>query len=218
MRVIYFDTETTGLNCASCKVIELAMYVVDDGRVIEEYDRFINVGEPLPPKITQITGISDEMLKREGLDERTVARDLKERLETASVMVAHNAQFDLSFIYYLLKRHYPGEADGLVEGIKWIDTLSVFKDRKAYPHKLCDAVEYYEIEKVNFHRAIDDTKALYEVTQELKKERDDLKEYVNVFGYNPKYGVSGVRFSFIEYKAQPFNYRITPDDKILPRR
>ena len=52
----------------------------------------------------------------------------------------------------------------------------MLKDRKLYPHKLIDAVEYYEIEKVNFHRAIDDTKALYNVACALKDERNDLKE------------------------------------------
>ena len=84
-------------------------------------------------------------------------------------MVAHNCQFDLSFIYNLLRRHFPGEADGIVKNVDWLDTLTVVKDRKEYPHKLIDAVEYYGIEKVNFHRAIDDTKALYNVTQALKE-------------------------------------------------
>lgn len=194
------------------------MLTVDDGCIVEEYDKFIKVGRPLPPKIINITGIDDEMLDSEGVDEKIVAQDLKERMETADVMVAHNAQFDLSFIYNLLRRHFPGDVDELVGGIDWIDTLSVVKDRKKYPHRLNNVVEYYEIGDFNFHRAIDDTKALYEVTQEMKKERDDLKEYMNIFGFNPKYGVEGIRFKFIEYKSQPFNYRMVDDDKILPKR
>ena len=99
-----------------------------------------------------------------------------------------------------------------------MDTLTVFKDRKQYPHKLIDAVEYYEIEKVQFHRAKDDTRALYYVTQELKYERDDLKEYINIFGYNPKYGVGGPRFDFIVYKPQYYNNFMVSPQRILPRR
>ena len=133
-------------------------------------------------------------------------------------MIAHNTHFDLSFIYYLLKRHFGDEADEIVSNLDWLDTVTVFKDRKAYPHKLIDAVHYYNIEEVNFHRAIDDTKALYEVTKALKNERDDLSEYINIFGYNPKYGVNGMRFSFIEYKAQYYSNYLRPSDEILPRK
>lgn len=206
------------MDCKCCKVIELAMFTVIDGEIVEEYDKFINVHEKLPEKITQITGITDEMLENQGFAESVIANDLKERLTPDTLMVAHNAQFDLSFIYTLLMRHFPDEAYDILCNMYWLDTLSVVKDRKAYPHKLIDAVEYYDIEKVNFHRAIDDTKALFELTKALKRERDDLVEYVNVFGYNPKYGIDGFKFPFIEYKAQNFNYGLCPCDEILPKK
>ena len=217
MKTIFFDTETSGLNCNTCKIIELAMITVVDGRIIEEYDKFIKINECLSPEITSITGITDKMLEKEGENEEIIAHDLKERLSEGTLMIAHNAQFDLMFIYSLLKRHYPSEAYDIISGLKWMDTLTVFKDRKPYPHKLIDAVNYYNIGKVNFHRAIDDTKALYEVTKALRKERDDLAEYINIFGYNPRYGPTGIRFAFIEYKPQPYTNR-TRTDNILPRR
>lgn len=216
MKVIYFDTETTGLDCSRCQIIELAMLTVIDGEIEERYDRFIRVDGPLPPRITEITGITDQMLNG-GKTEREVAEDLKVRLTPGTVMIAHNCQFDLQFVYHLLKRHLPMEADEIVESLDWIDTVTVLKDRKEYPHRLENAVEHYGIEKVNFHRAIDDTKALYDVTQAMKDERDDLDEYLNVFGYNPKYGVEG-RFPFIEYKPQRFNRRMVGPDDILPRK
>lgn len=219
IKKIFFDTETTGLNCKSCQIIELAMYTVVGGKIVDEYDEFIKVGGCLPSKITEITGITDNMLESEGLDERTVAADLKERLTPGTLMIAHNAQFDLSFVYHMLKRHFPDEADALVENVYWLDTLTVLKDRKQFPHKLIDAVEHYHIEKVNFHRAIDDTKALYEVYKKLAYERNDLSEYINLFGYNPKYGVSGKEFEFIEYKKQYFqNIGLLPENKILPKK
>jgi len=80
-------------------------------------------------------------------------------------------------------------------------------------------VKYYGIEEVNFHRAIDDTKALYEVTIALKDERNDLKEYINIFGFNPKWGVSGNKFSFIEYKPQYYhNGPMVSENDILPKK
>lgn len=195
------------------------MLTVVDGEIVEEYDEFINIGQALSPKIISLTGITNEMLAEEGQSEETVAIDLKKKLTEDTIMIAHNAQFDLSFIYFLLKRHYPDEAEDIVGNIQWLDTLTVLKDRMDYPHKLVDAVEHYGVEKVNFHRAIDDTKALYSVTQELKLERDDLKEYINVFGYNPKYGVGKFRFPFITYKPQYYHNRgKLPPNEILPKK
>ena len=218
MKTIYFDTETSGLDCRNCKIIELAMLIDEDGQ-ITEYDEFVDIGEPLHPKITRITGITNSMLASDGEKEEIVAQDLKDNMTPGTLMIAHNCQFDLLFVYHLLKRHFPDEADEIVSNVDWIDTLSVLKDRKEYPHKLIDAVEHYRLEKVNFHRAIDDTKVLYLVTQEMINERDDLYLYINEFGYNPKYGVSGPRFPFIEYKRQPYHNRgLLPPEDILPKK
>ena len=217
MKVIYFDTETTGLNSKFDRIIELAMLTVEDGEIKDEYDKFVNIGRDLPAKITQITGITNDDLILKGESEAHIAEDLKNNLTPDTLMIAHNCQFDLSFVYSLLERHYPTEAYEIVSNLKWIDTVTVLKDRKEFPHKLIDAVKYYGIEEVNFHRAIDDTKALYNVTQALKEERNDLKEYINLFGYNPKYEVKN-KFPFIKYKKQFFTKRMVDSDKILRRK
>lgn len=193
------------------------MVIVEDGEIIDKYDEFINIGEPLSPKIIALTGITNQTLREEGLDERTVACDVMDRITDDTLMIAHNCQFDLLFLYALLKRNFPYDADDIISNLKWLDTVTVLKDRKDYPHKLIDAVKHYGIEEVNFHRAVDDTEALYEVTLAMKRERDDLEEYINVFGYNPKYGVNG-RLPFIKYKRQPYhNQGMLPQEKILPR-
>lgn len=218
IRKIFFDTETTGLDCKNCQIIELAMLTVEDGNVVEEYDEFVKVGIPLNPKITELTGITDDDLENKGKSEKEIAGDLKNRITKDTLMIAHNAQFDLSFVYYMLKRHFPQEAYEIVKNAYWLDTLTVLKDRKDYPHKLIDAVEHYRVEKVNFHRAIDDTKALYEVSKMMKNERNDLDEYIDIFGYNPKWGVSGIEFEFIDYRKQPYHNRgKLPENLILPR-
>jgi len=194
------------------------MLTVEDGEITDEYDEFIDIEEILPPKIIKLTGITNEMIEKEGKSESEVAGALKERIEPGTLMIAHNAQFDLSFIYELLRRNYPHEADGIVRNAKWLDTLTVLKDRKNYPHKLCDAVSHYNLGDVNYHRAIDDTRALYRVTHKMIDERNDLMEYVNVFGFNPKYGISGKRFDFIRYAPQKYHNRgFLPENRILPK-
>lgn len=194
------------------------MVIVENGKIIEKYDEFIDIGDPLPPNIIKLTGITNEMLRKEGKDEKTVACDLKDKITDDTIMIAHNCQFDLLFVYQLLKRNFPDEADNIMLKLEWLDTLTVLKDRKDYPHTLRDAVKHYDIEEVNFHRAVDDTQALYYVTRAMKKERDDLSKYKNIFGYNPKYGVNGPRFKKkITYIPQPYhNCGCLPEDKILP--
>ena len=54
------------------------------------------------------------------------------------------------------------------------------------------------------------------VANAMASERDDIDQYINVFGYNPKYGVDGTTFHFIKYKKQFFNKGIVPEDRILP--
>ena len=68
----------------------------------------------------------------------------------------------------------------------------------------------------NSHRAIDDVKALVEVLKAMDNERDDLQTYINIFGYNPKYGVSGERIAGITYHEQQFTNFKRPMSMCLP--
>ena len=78
VKIIFFDTETSGLNYKDDRIIELAMLTVEDGVITDDYDEFINIGRPIPRDITELTGITNDMLKNEGLDEKRVANDLVE--------------------------------------------------------------------------------------------------------------------------------------------
>lgn len=129
------------------------------------------------------------------------------------LMIAHNAQFDACFLRGLLRGAKVGRID-------WLDSLTVYKDRRPYPHKLANAILAYELEdKVqNSHRAIDDVLALFEVLKAMDDERDDLAAYVNLFGYNPKYGVSGRRIVGVRYEPQGFNKAMTRPEQTLPAR
>lgn len=218
MRIVYFDTETTGVKPGKDHIIELALLVYDDGELTEEYDEFIQIDGKLPSKIVELTGITDEMLKDDAVAAKDAAAKIITVLKKDSVWVAHNTQFDLLFIYNLLKEYFDEEdiLDKLSK-VKWLDTLTIFKDRAGYPHRLENMVEHYKLKDVRFHRAIDDARALKECLKELKLERNDIKEYVNLFGYNPKYGVTGEKFQFITYARQPYFNGLKAYRNILPK-
>ena len=101
MRLVYFDTETTGVKPGKDKIIEIALLIYEDGKLLEEYDQFININEKLPAKIIELTGITDEILESEGVSADDVAEKIHDNLIEKSVWIAHNTQFDLLFIYNL---------------------------------------------------------------------------------------------------------------------
>jgi len=209
-RLVLFDTETTGLQYSRDEIIEFAAVVVEQEngqpKVTREYDELVALapGSFVPPKIEQLTGISTQDLRERGLSKTRVCRDIAELIRGNTLLLAYNAHFDLSFLFYMLLR------DGdpaILKGKDKLDLLTVYKDRHAYPHRLCNAIEVYGLtgKVVNSHRAVDDVLATVAVMAEMEKEKDDLLRYVNLFGYNPKYGVEGKPIGSVTYKAQPYD-------------
>ena len=209
-RLVLFDTETTGLQYSRDEIIEFAAVVVElvNGTltITKEYDELVALtpGGFVPPKITELTGISTQDLREKGLPKARVCRDIAEMFAGNTLLLAYNAHFDLSFLFYMLLR------DGdptILRGKDKLDLLTVYRDRHSYPHKLCSAIEVYGLtgKVVNSHRAVDDVIATVAVMEEMEKEKDDLLNYVNLFGYNPKYGVEGKPIGSVTYKPQPYN-------------
>jgi DNA polymerase-3 subunit epsilon len=100
-RILVLDTETTGLDWRAEKIIELAMLAVDiDLQTglpvgpVEVYEGFEDPGRPIPPEITKLTGITNQDVKGHQLDEATI----KDMVERADLIVAHNAGFDRPFV------------------------------------------------------------------------------------------------------------------------
>ena len=208
-RLVLFDTETTGLMFARDEIIEFAAVVVERVNgvptVIQEYDELISLspGGFVPPKIEQLTGISTMDIRERGLPKTRVAQDIARMICGNTLLLAYNAHFDLSFLYYFLLRH----GDPMIlKGKDKLDLLTVYKDRRPYPHKLCNAIESYNLtgKVVNSHRAVDDVLATFAVMGEMEKERADLERYVNLFGYHPKFGVDGKPIGSVTYKPQPY--------------
>lgn len=209
-RLVLFDTETTGLLFARDEIIEFAGIAVEqkDGKpvIAEEYDELISLspGGFVPLKIEQLTGISTADIREKGLPKTRVCRDIAELIRGKTLLLAYNAHFDLSFLFYMLLR------DGdpaVLKGKDKLDLLTVYKDRRKFPHKLCNAIEAYGLsgQVVNSHRAIDDVKATLAVMLEMEKEKDDLDQYINLFGYNPKYGIEGKAIGSVTYKPQYYD-------------
>ena len=209
-RLVLFDTETTGLLFSRDEIIEFAAVVVEKvngtPRVVQEYDQLIALspGGFVPPKIEQLTGISTQDLRERGLPKARVARDIAEMIQGNTLLLAYNAHFDLSFLFYFLLRH--GDPMILKSKDK-LDLLTVYKDRRSYPHKLCNAIESYGLsgKVVNSHRAVDDVLATVAVMEEMEKEKPDLMRYVNLFGYHPKYGLDGKPIGSVTYKPQNYD-------------
>ena len=211
-RLVLFDTETTGLSFTRDEIIEFAAVVVEqvDGapRVVQEYDELVALspGGFVPPKIQELTGISTQDLRERGLPKTRVCRDIAQMIGGNTLLLAYNAHFDLSFLFYMLLR------DGdptILKGKDKLDLLTVYRDRHSYPHKLTNAIDQYGLtgKVVNSHRAVDDVLATVAVMEEMEKERADLEAYINLFGYNPKYGIEGKPIGSVTYKPQPYNPR-----------
>lgn len=133
------------------------------------------------------------------------------------LLIAHNAHFDLQFVRALIWSWKKHKLSALMAA-DYLDSLTIFKDRAAYPHRLENAIAYYELDgKVtNSHRAIDDVAALVEVCKALSNERPDLHYYVNIFGYNQKYGIKGNLIPGVEYWPQRFTDQMRDYEMTLP--
>ena len=210
--LVILDTETTGIQHKTDEIIELAaLRATPCGSQLkteEEMDLLIRLSpsKTLPPLIENLTGISEAMLLQDGVSKEEAGNRFARLLaHPNTLVVAYNAQFDLCFLYYFLARL--GLADAL-RSIKMLDALTIYKDRRDYPHKLCNAIDAYGLQGENTHRAIDDAKATLELLEAMAAECDDLKNYVNLFGYHPKYGVSGARISSVCYRPQGYDRKV----------
>ena len=202
--IIVLDTETTGFSPRKEEIIELAMLRVSRTGETREFDKFIRLspGRSIPPKIVELTGITGAMLENEGVSKEEACTALADMLSLERpLLVAYNAQFDLGFLYYFLNGF--GKA-GVLKNVRMLDARTVYRDRRPFPHKLCDAVAAYSLVSQNTHRAIDDTKATYELLCAMDAEEPDLHRYINLIGYNAKYGVSGQRISSVSYRPQGY--------------
>jgi DNA polymerase-3 subunit epsilon len=205
-RLVLFDTEPTGLQYNRDEIIEFSAVVLEKEGVVREYDELITLspGGFVPPKIQQLTGITDMDIRERGIPKTRLCRDIGEMIAGNTLLLAYNAHFDLSFLYYLLLR----DGDPMIlKGKDKLDLLTVYRDRHSFPHRLASAIDTYGLsgKVVNSHRAIDDVLATVEVMKAMVAEKDDLLNYVNLFGYLAQYGLDGKPIGSVTYKPQRYD-------------
>jgi DNA polymerase-3 subunit alpha (Gram-positive type) len=162
------DLETTGFSAVTEKITEVGIMKIKDGKVIDEFSQFVNPEKHIPERVTEVTNITDEMVK----DAETIDKVFPKILEFIkdSVLVAHNAPFDIGF----LKQN--AKTLGYEFDYTYIDTLSLakdlFPDYKKY--KLGKIAENLGIKVEVAHRALDDvdtTVKVFNVMLDMLKKR-----------------------------------------------
>lgn len=166
---VVFDVETTGLSNVYDTIIELAAVKIKNGQVIEKFERFANPHRPLSAKIIELTHITDDMLVGQP-EVEDVVRQFKEFIGDA-IVVAHNASFDLGFLYVAYKK---AGIEGVVHPA--IDTveLSRLVNPGMKSHRLNVLAKKYGIDLTQHHRAIYDTEATGELLLHLLKQATEL--------------------------------------------
>ena len=138
---VVFDLETTGFNAGGAdSIVEIGAVKINNGEIIDRFDELINPGRKLPAKITELTNITDDMLKDKDNEENAVKRFME---WTGNLpMVAHNAKFDVSFIVMAHSKYNLGEFKNTV-----IDTLELSRalDTGYARHSLSALVKRYEV-------------------------------------------------------------------------
>lgn len=151
---VIFDIETTGLSAATCKITEIGAVIMQNGQVKDRFNSFVNPGIPIPQNITELTGITDEMVK----DAPPVKEVLVKFFNFIGnrMLVAHNASFDTGFI-----RQAALESD-LPFTNPYIDTVAMshFLNPNLKNHKLDTLAKHYGLGDFNHHRASDDAEML----------------------------------------------------------
>ncbi len=147
---VAFDLETTGLSAQNDTIIEIGAVVMQDGKELDRFQTFVDPHRHLEPKITELTGITNEMLQGAPSIEEVLPKFVE--FVGNRVLVAHNADFDTSFIRAACKKQ------GIAYSFTSADTLVMAQNLlpKLNRHKLDNVAAALSLPEFNHHRAADD--------------------------------------------------------------
>jgi DNA polymerase-3 subunit epsilon len=173
--LVFLDIETTGGSPYDSRITEIGALRIENGEVVGTFSQLLNPEQKVPYFITKLTGITDDMLWDQPLF-RGIADDLEYFLRD-SIFVAHNVNFDYSFI----KEEYKRQG-----GVFNMDRFCTARlSRKLYPdqgrHNLDTVIEAHNIPVKNRHRALDDATALHEFYKHALEEHG-LRVFAEING------------------------------------
>ena len=180
---VVFDLETTGLNVnEGDSIIEVGAVKISNGKIIDRFDELINPGKLLDPKITEITCITDEMLKDKLTEKEAIIKFINwcDNLP----LVAHNAHFDLSFLEMACLKYNLGRLKNTI-----IDTLGLSRYLESHEkyHNLATLVKRYNItwDENKHHRADYDSEGTALIFYKMLKklELNDINNLLELAKY-----------------------------------
>lgn len=178
---IVFDLETTGLNPASEEITEIAAVRVVEGEIRDSFQTYVNPHKPIPPEITELTGISDETVADAPDLDKAVPEFLAWAGEGQYPLVAHNAGFDMGFLRTACQRL------GIEREFTSIDTLEM--SRLMLPHmhkfKLNILAKELQVGPFEHHRASEDAAVLGRIYVKLLKRLREEMYAVTTADINP---------------------------------
>ena len=159
--IVVFDIETTGLDRTKESIIEIGAVKMKNGEIIDRFDMFVDPEKFIPYEITKLTGITNEMVS--GQPTADVAISRFKQFIGDSVLVAHNAQFDMGFIRCTATKC------GIKISNRSLDTLvlarALLTDTKK--HDLATLAAYFKIDQTSHHRADDDAYVCGQIFENL---------------------------------------------------
>ncbi|MFO7891291.1 MAG: helicase C-terminal domain-containing protein [bacterium] len=172
---VVFDIETTGLSSDKDEIIEIGMIRIENGTVTETYDQVFDPEITIPDYITKLTGITNQDCCGQPLLKDKISEIIN--FMGNGFVVAHNADFDIGFLNYALKKYTFEKAKIHPERILDSLDLSRFFLYHLHNHKLATLSEYFSVDTDSAHRALSDAKTcglvfikLLELSLELDKD------------------------------------------------
>lgn len=154
---VIFDIETTGLSAIKDAITEIGAIKVKNGQVIDSFSQLVNPEREIPEFITKLTGITNEMVKDQPTIDEVILKF--NNFIQGSVLVAHNASFDVGFIREKLKAVGKGLYNPVLDTLELV--RAVFPDLKN--HKLDTIAKQLDVKLENHHRAVDDATATKDI-------------------------------------------------------
>ena len=177
---VVFDIETTGFSPVNNKIIEIGAVKIRQGEITDRFSVFVNPGVPIPFEIEKLTSINDSMV----MDAPPIEVILPQFLDFCqdAVLVAHNANFDMSFIMENAKRQ------GLSRKFTFVDTLGIARVLLTHQakHTLDAVAKTLSISLENHHRAVDDAECTAHIflkfSAMLRERGADTLSRINALG------------------------------------